>query len=336
VKSFSKLFLAVRMLLLFLFLMAVVWTANKFDWKLIGRELRSASVPGVMTMAVIWIIALLVRPIRLLVLMRAMAPDAKRRYWALWSANVISMATNSIIPMRAGDLMMAFTLRQSLDVTMARSSSIVLVDRFFDFTTVIVIFVAMLSVAPTVAPWAGNLTVGLLAALALLVIGLFLAIRLRHVWTAIVDRALAAAVPRQAGRWGARLHDLFDGLAMIDRPGVIVPLLLLSVCLWGITGASYWFGANAVWPHVSLVAAALTGSAIALATIMPAPAGLGVFQGAAVLALSLFGMPAEAALAFAIIAHVFQLGAVLVLGAIAVICQAVSVRTLIRMDCTQR
>jgi uncharacterized membrane protein YbhN (UPF0104 family) len=60
-----------------------------------------------------------------------------------------------------------------------------------------------------------------------------------------------------------------------------------------------------------------------------APGGFGVFHAASVLALSLFVVPVEPALAFAIIAHAFQLGSVLVLGTVALVGQGISLRSLV-------
>ncbi len=280
-------------------------------------------------MAVSWIVALLFRPLRLLVLVKAMMPEIRRRYWPLWSANVIAMATNSVIPMRAGDVMMAFVLRQSLGVSTARSSSLVVVDRFFDFATVIVIFVSALSAAPTVAPWAANVTITLLAALALLVGGLWLVIRMRGLWMTLLERMLSRMNVQKAERLKSIGHELLAGLAQIESLKVVGPVLLFSICLWAMTIVSFWFGIRAVWPEASVMAAALAVGAVALSFAVPvAPGGFGVFHGAVVLALSLFGIPVEPALAFAIVAHAFQIGSVLVFGMIAMIWQGISIRSL--------
>jgi hypothetical protein len=235
------------------------------------------------------------------------------------------MAMNSVMPMRAGDVTMAFVLRQGLGVPTARAFSAVLVDRFFDFATVIVIFVGALALAPTVAPWAANLTVTLLAALAALVGGLWLAVRLRRFWLDLLDRLL----PKSTERLRAQVRELFTGLAVVDNLGVLSLVLLLSIGLWGVIIVSYQYGAGAVWPSVSLPAAAFAAGAVALSFVVPlAPGGFGVFHAAVVLALSLFGVPAEAALAFAIISHVFQLGSVLVLAVVAVMCRRISIGSL--------
>ena len=324
-----KSFLLRRLLPLVIFGAVMVWAITKIDWPLIGRQLAASSLAEDAAMAVCWIIALLFRPLRLLVLVKAMMPEIERRYWPLWSANVMAMATNTVIPMRAGDVMMAFVLRQSLCVSTARASSLVVVDRFFDFATVIVIFVSMLSLAPTVAPWAASATTTLLVALALLVGGLWLLIRTRGFWMALLDRLLSGVSAQRAKGLSDTAHELFAGLAQIERPRVVGLVLLFSICLWGMSTASFWFGIRAVWPDVPVAAAALTVGAVALSFVVPvAPGGFGVFHGAAVLSLALFGIPVEPALAFAIVTHGFQMSSVLVFGMIAMAWQGISLRSL--------
>jgi uncharacterized protein (TIRG00374 family) len=269
------------------------------------------------------------RPLRLLALAKAMAPDNKRRYWPMWSANVIAMATNNVIPARAGDVMMAFVLRQILGISTARASSLVIVDRFFDFATVIVLFVSMLSLVPTVVPWTESLMVTLLVALAVLVGGLWLLIRTRAFWLRILERLVSRLGPQRASGINRAGHELFAGFAQIESLRTVGPVLLFSVILWGMTVLSFWFGLRAVWPHPPISAAGLAVGVVALSFVVPvAPGGIGVFHGAAVLAFSLYAIPLEPALACAIVVHAFQLGSVLVLATIALVIHGISIRSL--------
>ncbi len=321
--------LITRGLLLAVFAVIIAWAVQKFDWPLIWAQLRAASIPLEIAMAAAWLAALFFRPLRLFVLMAAMAPDVKRRYWPIWSADVIAMAMNSVIPMRAGDMMMAFVLRQGLGVGLLRGTSMVFVDRFFDFATVMVMFMVMLAAAPTVVPWAHDVTITLGVTLALLIVGLWLAIHMHELWKRMLDRLFALFPGERSEKWRHRAHELLDGLGMIDRPGILVAVVGTSILMWGSITASYWFGVEAVWPHMTIPPAAFAASAVALSFIVPlAPGGLGVFHGAAVLALSLFGVPPEPALAFAIVAHAWQMGSVLILGTAAVFWQGISLRSL--------
>jgi uncharacterized protein (TIRG00374 family) len=322
--------LIVRLIVAAVFLMAIGWAARRFDWDLILLQLRQASLPCELAMAVAWLVALFIRPLRMSVLMAAMAPGVRRHYWPIWSADVIAMAVNSIIPMRAGDATMAFVLKQGLGVRAARATSVVIVDRFFDFATVVVMFVVMLAAAPRVVPWAHDVSISLLAVLILLACGMWIVIRTRRFWQRGVDWLFAR--PFLHRRQGLRqaVHDLLGGLALVDRFGVIASVIVLSIFMWAAIVASYWFGIQAFWPQATIPAAAFAASVVALSFVVPiAPGGFGVFHGAVVLALALFEVPAEPALAFGIVAHAFQMGSVILLGSLSVLWQGLSVRNLI-------
>jgi uncharacterized membrane protein YbhN (UPF0104 family) len=163
-------------------------------------------------------------------------------------------------------------------------------------------------------------------------LGLWLVIRLRALWLGLLDKALARFAPGRRQTWGARIHDLFDGLVVVNHLDVTVPVLGLSLVLWGVVATSYWFGARAVWPDAPFAAGAFTAGAIALSFAMPTPpGGVGVFHAVAVVALSLYGVPVESALACAIICHAFQLGSVMVLAAIALVAQGMNIQSLIEL-----
>jgi uncharacterized protein (TIRG00374 family) len=282
-------------------------------------------------MAFAWIAALLLRPVRLMVLLQAMAPQLPaRRYGAVWSASIVAMGLNTVVPMRAGDMAMALLLNQGIGIGVPRAFSAMLVDRFFDFTTVIVMFVCALAVAPVAAAW----TVGLLPSMSLAVIGLalglWLLVHLRPFWLAVIGRLLSRLGAARRAAWQARAEELFGGFASIDRLPVLSAVILLSLALWLVIAASYWSGIAAVWPAAPPAAAAFAASAVALSFVVPiTPGGVGVFHGACVLALSLFEVPFEPALAFAIVAHAFQVGAVMVLALVTSVIQGISLRSLL-------
>jgi uncharacterized protein (TIRG00374 family) len=227
---------------------------------------------------------------------------------------------------------MALVLRQSIGLATARGFSLVFVDRFFDLLTVVVLFYCALSVAPTVAPWATNLSVTLPIGLAVLAGLLWAIIHLRERRIALADGLLKRMSQGRREKWSMRLHELFDGLAAVNRPGVILLAVLLSVLLWGLTSTSYWLCVSAIWPQAPFAAGAFAASAVALSFIVPStPAGVGVFHAVAVIAFSLFHVPVEAALAAAIVCHALMLGLILILASVAVVCHGMNVRSLARL-----
>lgn len=308
------------------------WAFARLDWPAVGRNIAAASLPEIGTMIVTWLAALFVRPMRLAMLIGAISREFRGRYWAVWAADMVAFAMNSVIPLRAGDMTMALVLRQSIGLPTARGFSLVFVDRLFDLLTVVVLFYCALSVAPTVAPWATNLSVTLPIGLAALIGLLWMVIRLRRFWITLADSLLKRVSPRGGEKWSVRLHELFDGLTAVNRPGVILLAMLLSVLLWGLTSASYWLCVNAIWPQAPFAAGAFAAAAVALSFIVPStPGGVGVFHAVAVIAFSLFHVPVEAALAAAIVCHALMVGLIMILAGVAVVFQGMNLRSLARL-----
>lgn len=328
-KGSTKAFLVGNLVVLVVLAVLATGAVAKIDWHQVLGKLSSASMPEIVLMEITCILALFIRPFRLLVLIHAIAPEASRRYWPVWRADLISTTVNSLIPVRAGDVAMAFLLRQGLGIRAAHGFSTVLVDRVFDFLTAAVMLIVALSLAPRIAPWTSNLATNVPIGIAVLALGLWSVVRLRHVWLAILDRLLARLSPPRRQSWGERAHDLLEGMGVVDRPAVVIPALAISIALWAAISTSFWFGVSAVWPAVPAAASVFAASAVALSFVVPTPPGrVGVFHTVAALALSLFDVPPEAALAAAIICHACQMGTVLMLGTLALIYQGVSIRSL--------
>lgn len=325
-----KVLVAVNVLLFAGFLYFTAWTAIRIDWATVGHSLDGAAPGYELAMAASWFAILFLRPVRLMVLIGVISPGSPSRYSVFWSATLVAMGLNTIVPLRAGDIAMALVLNQRLGVRMPRAFSALVLDRFFDLATVVALFVGALSVAPVSAAWTVGLVPSMLVVLLGLVVGLWLLIYLRATWLYLVREALSALAPARRARWIGQAEELFNSLARIDKVTVLAKVIVLSILIWLITTLSYWFGISATWPSASLAAAAFTASAAALVFVVPVtPAGVGVFHGACVLALSVFDVPFEPALAFAIVAHALQVISVLVLAVIALFSQRLSLRTLL-------
>jgi uncharacterized protein (TIRG00374 family) len=317
--------LLVRAVVFSLFLIFVGWAGTKVNWHAIHDQLTNASLPYIVAMVAAYVVSLFVRPLRLWVLFLGAVPEVRPRYWPAFRADNIAMAINSIVPARAGEVAMAFSLRQSLGISTARSSSLVLVDRFLDFCTVVLIFVISFLMSPGGAAWARVSTTWLGGLVVIFVLGLISAVRLRSLWLFLLGRALARLAPARASRWEGRIRDLFSVLSVLDDPRRMILLMALSAATWAIISLSFWLGLHSVWPDISPAAAAFAASAVTLSFLLPiAPAGIGLYQGAVVLALQLFGVNASPALTFAILAHALQVASILVLAGISLAWQGIS------------
>ncbi|MCM0021500.1 MAG: flippase-like domain-containing protein [Tagaea sp.] len=276
---------------------AILGLALLVDWRAVGRELAEASPIDLALMMGLWAIWLCARPMRMRTLVRATGQgDALTRNDA-FGAHAVGLAVNNLLPMRAGEVAMIWLLRRRANVPAGSGASAVVLDRFCDLIGALgVLTLALLTMPEPPAAIERGLPIfagGLLAGLA----ALSAVVALRGKLVGLAARILP-------GKLVPPLGHLLDGLAVLGRPAVLLQVTLWTASIWGLATVSFHFGVRAVWPEATLAMAAFLIGVVALAFLVPAaPGGVGVFHAASVFALSVFGVPAEAALAYALLTH---------------------------------
>jgi glycosyltransferase 2 family protein len=308
----------------------MIWALIGLDWGELKHRIAAASVSDLLVMLLFWMVALFVRPLRFCFLLRALGEVPRARYLDVWASTTVGMAVNSFTAMRAGDVVVTLLLRHRVGIDMHQSLTVMAADALCDFAFIAVLFLAVLAFSSTASGWSGHAAILLALIMFLVVAGLAATMRLRDWLQGLIDR-LAGRIDRP---WAKRLreisHDMLLGAASIAHWRVSLPLLALTAGIWVIIGASYWMGLRAVSIEPTMARACFTMAAVTLSFIVPlGPGGLGAFETAAVVALSVFGVPLEAAIPFAIVAHAFQLASVLFLAAIAVTVQKIDYRSLL-------
>jgi uncharacterized membrane protein YbhN (UPF0104 family) len=267
------------------------------DWRAVGRELAEASLPELAAMMAIWGVWLAVRPMRMRMFVRATGQGDGLSINDAFGAHAVGNSVNTLLPMRAGEVAMIWLLRRRASVPGGIGTSAIVLDRLCDLFGALSLLLIALAYMPqtpeTIARALPVFGAALLAALA----GLAVLLSLRK-------RALALAARVLPAKWMAPLGHLLDGLSVLGRPRIAIGAALWTAAISGLVATSFYFGIDAIWHDTKPVMAAFTVAVISLAFLVPAaPGGIGVFHAAAVFALSVFGVPAEAALAFAILAH---------------------------------
>jgi len=309
----------VRLVVLVLFAIGVGWVLAHLDWGELKRRLVAASPGDLLLMLLFWVTSLFVRPVRFWFLLRALAGAPRVRYLDVWAASMVGMALNSFTAMRAGDVVITLLLRQRLGIEIHRSVTVMAADALCDFVCIAALFLAVMSFTSTSSEWSGHAASVLAVAAALVVSGLVVVVRLRAWLLALVDRLVGAMNRRWAERMRDIARDMLQGAALIAHWRISLPLIAITGAIWAIVGASYWLGLRAVSIEPSAALASFTMAAVTLSFIVPlGPGGLGAFEAAAVVALAVFGVPLDAAIAFAIVAHALQLASALALASIAV------------------
>lgn len=270
-------------------------------------------------MVLAWLAMMLLRPLRFRFLLNVLGEARNADYRTIWTGIVLGATANSFAPMRAGDIVLALFLRQRLGIGIHRTLVVIVADYACDFACVTVAFVAALMFAPVVAGWTDHAIVVLTLLMLAGALGLWVLVRWRGRLLGLVDRLLLRLLPRRHEQGRRIAEDFLVNLAAIASLRIYLPLIFLSSLIWGLTWLSYWFGLQAVLPGAPPAAAAFNMAAVALSFVIPlGPGGLGAFEAASVLALAVFNVPLEAAIAFAVISHALQLGCLLLFAFIAV------------------
>jgi len=123
--------------------------------------------------------------------------------------------------------------------------------------------------------------------------------------------------PQSKERLLDRVQDLISGLRVLFHLRTSAPVFLLSLVAWGCIIALNYFSMLAVIETPSATAAVfVTFLTIVGIMLVATPSGVGTVHGASVLALSMFGVPAEQALASAILSHALVTVTNISLGAV--------------------
>lgn len=217
---------------------------------------------------------------------------------------VVAAFANSVTVAQLGDAYRAYLLKQESRVSFPATLGTILAERIVD----IVVLVAMLSVAVLTA-FAGRLPRD---AVDVLVLGLVLA---------AIGVALLGSIPRLRmpvermipRRWhdGYRRFEV-GSITSLQR---IPVLLAYSVAGWLIEGITIYLLATAVAATVSASGALVAGLVSSLLSIEPfTPGGLGATETGIVLVLTGLGVPADAALAVAVLNRVVNYLSLAIVG----------------------
>lgn len=223
---------------------------------------------------------------------------------------------NNLFPFRLGELGRALLLGQASGLSPMFVLSTILIERAFDLAIAAGLLLATLPLVlglESARPAA-------LVALALVLLGLgalYLAARHRCRVRQLLDACFGGR--RFVRRFLLpRLDASLEGLAALTRPGQFLLSAALLVASWSLGGIEIHLLLNSGSLQAPLWWTAFFLGVISLGVALPsAPASLGVYEAAAVGALSLLGVAAAPALAFALVAHLIHVSASGLIGAYA-------------------
>jgi uncharacterized protein (TIRG00374 family) len=232
------------------------------------------------------------------------------------NATMVGYFYNNILPARAGEAARVLVLNQRSSAPAVEIVGTVVLERMYDVIAILVIFFAA-------EPWLPHVSwFGAAALVAIVLAGLIAALA-----TALAvygDRFLRLLLrPLRRFAWfsGTRLDrtvdELTHGLSGLRHGTVALEAFLWTVLAWMLSALCAYIVSLSFHLHLSFACGVLVVVAVGLGMILPSPPGaVGVFEGAALIALKAFGVPHSSALPYALVLHAVNFVPFVLVGAV--------------------
>ncbi len=234
---------------------------------------------------------------------------------------------NNVIP-RSGEVIKAILFSESADKMVMEVVSSVVVERSLDLVVAATMFLAtfpFVSSLDSVRPFA-------IAFLA--IFGVFLLICFLLALKAdLVKKWLQKFGEKHTfirEKINPQIEKVIDGFSVLTDIRQFSAVLLWILITWSLWTLILIVGLYSISPNFKFWWAIFTEGVLALGIALPsAPAGLGVYEGAMVVALSAFGIPYEASFGIAIVIHLMQIIITSVFGIMGVLRQGDSISAIL-------
>jgi len=241
----------------------------------------------------------------------------------LWSATVIGMMINNVLPARAGEPARAYALSRSTpSVSFPAAFASLAVDRLFDMIVMFgLMFLAMLDpVFPKGAvvggrPIASYATFGI-AAIVGLTVAMYAVVFFPERVLSIYELMARRLPPRFRETGRHAVSSIIHGLSVLRSPTRFVAVLGWTIAHWLCNALAFWIGFKAFGITAPYSSALFLQGLIAIGVAVPQmPGFFGVFEAAGQLGLGLYGVRSDTALAWAIVYHAMTYVPITVIGA---------------------
>jgi uncharacterized protein (TIRG00374 family) len=309
-----------------LLLTALIWWTGIDE---IGAAIGSASPLWLAVSAAVVLPAYVLRAIRWKLLL---APVKKTVHISntFWSTAIGSMV-NTIIPIRLGEFVRAYTLGEKEGIGFAPGLSSIVVERTLDMIGLLSIGVVTMLIVSTQAglpSLAVNIFIAvavfIAAVLAVIIVGIKKEDLIIKILTQITSKI--PIVKKYTTRIADFASSLIKGLqGLSQNPKMFITNMSITWILWLIYTSATYFTFIAFNSPLSFTAAILGGTLMSLSHILPATPGyVGSYEAFWAVIFLALGVPENLLLATAVISHLVGLLPILILGCISVIWLGVS------------
>lgn len=234
----------------------------------------------------------------------------------LWVVTSVAYMAINLLPVRLGEFVRPWLLSRRSTVTFSNIVGNLVIEKTMDSIVIVIYILIGLLTTAHLPAWVRHgawFPAGGAAGLAVLVALLW--------WKGepFVDRWVVGWLPQRFGAGLKRVtRALLDGMRILPDPRLLAAVFFVSLALWFLPILSSYVIIRAFGFDAPFNAALIVFIFIGFATAIPnAPAMIGPFQYACVLALGLFGVDQTSALAYGLVLNAIQVLSLVAQGLVA-------------------
>lgn len=252
-----------------------------------------------------------------------LAPIGPTRFRTVFRSTIIGFAALGLLPARAGDLLRPYLVARQEGLSAPATFATIVMERVLDLLAVLVllaVFVwgpsANLLPASLLQPIKVSATVALAATAVLMGVMWTLATHPERIGSLVF--AAARVLPKRLARTLADLASTFSaGFVMARQPRELAVAVLWSFPLWIVYAAEAWLATRAFGIDLTFTSAFLLQALLVIGVAVPTPGAVGSYHEAYRIGVTtFFGASDEAAVAAAIVLHAMSFLPVVVVGAL--------------------
>lgn len=284
---------------------SIVYLSMKVDFRAALASMETMRWEFVPILSAIYLIGFIPRALRWKWML---SPFSQVSFKDLLNSIVIGYAGNNIIPARGGELLRMEYFSRRTNINRVTALSSVLTEKILDGVCLIIIMLAAIMMAKTdltQTPWFRDMI--------WLVITGFSTALLALVCIRLFGSSLITWLEKRNTSWSklpiSLIGKVHESLYFIKLDLNSLKILLSGVLIWVIEGTMFALGLYAMGIEVDpWIAGYICLTVVSFGVLIPSSPGyVGLYQGMAILALSLFGVPEAEALSYSLIVHMTQL-----------------------------
>lgn len=293
-----------------------IWIiAYKINYPLLKSSFHQLNYYWVFMMGFIYIIGFVFRGIRWHFML---LPIKKIRVSVAMGGVIVGYMANNIFPARAGEVIRALFIGNKESISRTSSFGTIFIERIFDGLVIVVILIISSYFLTYSIDDKGIVKhVILLSSLIFGIVTLILLIGSKYgeYCGKYITKYISKLPPKILRPLSLLFFKLLASMDFIRNAKGLLIVLLFSSLVWVVEGLVFFVGFYAFDVPANLPLAYFTLAFVNLGLLLPsAPGGVGIFQGASILALSFFGISPEVALSYSIVVHAVMIIPITVLG----------------------